>query len=100
MLTSRPAMASSARWLSQDGKPLLWSRRGHVACEQHAPNAMSERWVEDGWTWIPVFAGKNKIEYCCQECAGGPIRHHRITASADVTASASRAAESQRARVG
>jgi len=65
------------RWLTRDGNPLLWSRRGQVACEQHAPPRESEAWKADGWSWIPDFAGKNKIEYCCQQCDGGPIRHGR-----------------------
>ena len=101
MLASRPESATAEqRWLTRDGKPLLWSRRGHVACEEHGPHPMSERWVEEGWTWIPVFAGKNKIEYCCQECAGGPIRHHRGTVAADVTTPPSEANAAQRANVG
>lgn len=87
MVTSRPATATSQqRWLTEDGKPLLWSRRGRVACEEHAPHPMTEQWTDEGWTWIPMFAGKNKIEYCCQECVGGPIRHHRATVAADVAA--------------
>ena len=87
------------RWLTQSGQPLLWSRRGRVACEQHAPARATEQWNEEGWTWIPAFAGKNKIEYCCQECAGGPIRHRRAGADAKVAA---RVADvvSDRARVG
>jgi hypothetical protein len=60
---------------------------------------MSERWSAEGWTWIPVFAGKNKIEYCCEECVGGPIRHHRITV-ADAATTAPRAAVAERAKVG
>jgi CheY-like chemotaxis protein len=87
MLSNRPRITvTEDRWLTRDGKPLLWSRRGRVACEQHAPDAMTEQWTEEGWTWIPAFAGKNKIEYCCQDCAGGPIRHRRIVVHASVAA--------------
>jgi CheY-like chemotaxis protein len=74
-LASRPRQTQDARWMSRDGHPLLWSKRGNVACEQHAPAPGSERWLAEGWTWIPHFAGKNKIEYCCQQCDRGPIRH-------------------------
>ena len=63
------------RWLSSEGQPLLWSRRGRVACERHAPARDSAEWTSEGWTWIPRYAGKSKIEYSCQQCSGGPIRH-------------------------
>ena len=100
-LTSKPRpVAAEERWLTADGHPLLWSRRGRVACEQHAPARMTEQWTEEGWTWIPVFAGKNKIEYCCQECAGGPIRHRRVVVHADLAAPQSPAAVIDRAQVG
>jgi len=65
------------RWVSRQGVPLLWSKRGAVACEAHAPAAGSERWVAEGWAWIPNFAGKNKVQYTCQQCDGGPIHHGR-----------------------
>jgi CheY-like chemotaxis protein len=87
MLAGRPrTVVNEDRWLTHDGQPLLWSRRGRVACEQHAPARATEQWNAEGWTWIPAFAGKNKIEYCCQECDGGPIRHRRVAVNADVAA--------------
>jgi hypothetical protein len=43
----------------------------------HAPAANSDAWRAEGWAWIPRFAGKNKIEYACQACRGGPILHGR-----------------------
>jgi CheY-like chemotaxis protein len=74
-----PSATSSrdSRWRSRDGQALLWSRRGCVACEVHAPSADSDEWRAEGWAWIPRFAGKNKIEYACQACCGGPILHGR-----------------------
>lgn len=66
---------SNGRWQSRQGQSLLWSRHGHVACEQHAPAVDSEAWRAEGWAWIPSFAGKNKIEYACETCVGGPIQH-------------------------
>ena len=93
------AVVAEDRWLTQSGQPLLWSRRGRVACEQHAPVRETEQWNEEGWTWIPGFAGKNKIEYCCQECTGGPIRHRRGGVDAKVAAPVT-AAVTDRARVG
>jgi two-component system, chemotaxis family, chemotaxis protein CheY len=68
---------SNGRWRSRQGESLLWSRHGRVACEQHAPAVDSERWRAEGWAWIPIFAGKNKIEYACETCVGGPIHHAR-----------------------
>jgi CheY-like chemotaxis protein len=73
------ARRSNGKWQSRQGKSLLWSRHGHVACEQHAPEVDSEAWRAEGWTWIPSFAGKNKIEYACERCVGGPIQHSRGT---------------------
>jgi CheY-like chemotaxis protein len=87
VLSGKPrTIATEDRWLTQSGQPLLWSRRGRVACEEHAPGRGTDQWNEEGWTWIPAFAGKNKIEYCCQECSGGPIRHRRVIVDADVAA--------------
>ena len=88
MLTARSrTVAGEERWLTRNGQPLLWSRRGRVACEQHAPGRATDQWNNEGWAWIPAFAGKNKIEYCCQECAGGPILHHRVAVDAHVASS-------------
>ena len=89
MLTTAHSRTSAqdARWLTEDGQPLFWSRQGRVVCEKHAPERGTDQWNREGWAWIPSFAGKNKIEYCCQECAGGPIRHHRVVLEAEVAAS-------------
>ena len=96
VLAGRPrTVVTDDRWVTESGQPLLWSRRGRVACEQHAPARGTEQWTEEGWTWIPSFAGKNKIEYCCQECAGGPIRHRRVV-DVDVVAPVSIAADQAR----
>jgi CheY-like chemotaxis protein len=70
-------VSRDSRWRSRDGQALLWSRRGCVACEEHAPSPGSDQWQTEGWAWIPRFAGKNKIEYACQACCGGPILHGR-----------------------
>lgn len=87
-LVGRPrTIVTEDRWLTQDGQPLLWSRHGHVLCEQHAPARATEQWNDEGWAWIPAFAGKNKIEYCCQECTGGPIRHRRGVVDGEVAVS-------------
>ena len=100
MLTSRPRIAETEeRWLTHDGQPLLWSRRGRVACEQHAPGSTTEQWIDEGWTWIPAFAGKNKSEYSCQECAGGPIRHRRVVVHVEVAAPQNPGAVADRAKV-
>jgi CheY-like chemotaxis protein len=59
---------------------LFWSRRGEIACADHAPDATSPRWREEGWVVIAVGAGKGRISYRCQHCSGdgSPIdRSHR-----------------------
>jgi len=50
---------------------LFWSRRGEVACALHAPSAETERWRDERWSAIPRGAGKNRVTYQCQHCAGG-----------------------------
>jgi CheY-like chemotaxis protein len=71
---SEPAVAL---WRSDEGQPLFWSKRGHVACEQHVPERESPAWLADGWAAIPAVAGKHKIQYRCQYCEPGPIRHRK-----------------------
>jgi CheY-like chemotaxis protein len=72
--TSEP---EGALWRSDEGQPLFWSKRGHVACQQHMPERGSSLWVTDGWAAIPALAGKHKIQYRCQYCEAGPIRHRK-----------------------
>lgn len=57
---------------------LFWSRFGEVACDAHAPKPASERWVLERWAAIPPGAGRDRVLYQCQHCAGGPIRHRSI----------------------
>jgi CheY-like chemotaxis protein len=72
-----PARVSDHRWLNAQGQPLLWSKRGDVACHAHAPEPGSSEWIAGGWAVIPRFAGKNKVEYACRRCGGGPIRRQQ-----------------------
>jgi CheY-like chemotaxis protein len=60
---------------------LFWSRRGEVACMDHAPDATSERWREERWAAIPASAGHTRIAYRCQYCSGdsSPIDRSRRT---------------------
>jgi CheY-like chemotaxis protein len=62
-----------------DGVVLFWSKRGHIACAGHAPDATSLEWRTESWTPIPAHAGKGRITYQCQYCAGhdGPIDRSR-----------------------
>jgi CheY-like chemotaxis protein len=53
-----------------DPNGLFWSRRGEVACADHAPDATSPRWCEDRWDAIPADAGNGRIAYRCQHCPG------------------------------
>ena len=47
---------------------LFWSRRGEVACSEHAPQANTDRWRDERWGAIPPGAGKGRITYQCQYC--------------------------------
>jgi len=51
---------------------LYWSRRGEVACPDHAPSRLDPRWADDGWQQIPE-AGGRRITYQCQHCGQGAI---------------------------
>src|SRR5688572_24941763 len=51
---------------------LLWSKRGEVACAEHASQTDDPRWTIEGWAPIPVAAGHIKRQrYQCQPCAIG-----------------------------
>jgi CheY-like chemotaxis protein len=54
---------------------LFWSKRGEVACTQHAPAADSGRWSAEGWRPI-LLADVGRLIYRCQHCAGTP--HDRV----------------------
>jgi two-component system, chemotaxis family, chemotaxis protein CheY len=54
--------------------PLLWSKRGVVACNDHAPQSTSERWHAEGWARVPALFSRR---YACQFCGSGPIVHRR-----------------------
>jgi CheY-like chemotaxis protein len=63
-----------------DAGGLFWSRRGEIACGDHAPDATSPRWRDDRWAAIPATVAKGRIIYRCQHCPGdgSPIdRSHR-----------------------
>ena len=53
---------------------LSWSRKGEVACPEHAPDQSSERWVADGWR--PISPTENpRGRYQCAQCSRSVIRH-------------------------
>jgi len=62
-------------WLSRPVAPppsLFWSKRGEVACADHAPHPSSERWTTEGWARIPdssVTSTAGLPRYQCQWCA-------------------------------
>jgi CheY-like chemotaxis protein len=62
---------------------LFWSRRGEIACANHAPEADSDRWREERWAPIPAPADAHRIAYQCQHCPGdgSPIDRSRRAAS-------------------
>jgi CheY-like chemotaxis protein len=52
---------------------LFWSRKGEVACTEHAPSRTSTRWEEERWGPLPQHV-MTRLEYQCQHCSGnGPI---------------------------
>ena len=53
---------------------LFWSKRGEVACADHAPQSDKDRWRAEGWRAI-LPAEMKRLEYRCQHCAGTPIGH-------------------------
>jgi CheY-like chemotaxis protein len=63
----------------RDGTELFWSRRGEVACWDHAPLTDSGRWHTDRWAAIPEGAGNGRIVYQCQYCPGavGPVERRK-----------------------
>ena len=48
---------------------LFWSKRGEVACADHAPVGDSTRWTRDGWCRMTSAVGRRQIVYQCQHCA-------------------------------
>jgi hypothetical protein len=71
-------MASNGKVTHSAADGLFWSRRGHVACRDHAPDMHSKRWQIDGWCSIPESAnGRHGLAYQCPHCApsGRPHRH-------------------------
>ena len=60
---------------------LFWSRRGEIACMDHAPDATSDRWRQDRWAPIPAGAAHGRIGYRCQHCPGdgSPLDRSRRT---------------------
>jgi CheY-like chemotaxis protein len=59
---------------------LLWSRKGEIACPNHAPAQNSDRWVSEGWQPMPDF-GVRMARYQCQHCDGVPLRAFPRSAS-------------------
>ena len=62
---------------------LFWSRRGEIACADHAPEADSSRWHDERWAPIPPAADSHRIAYRCQHCPGdgSPIDRSRRRAT-------------------
>jgi CheY-like chemotaxis protein len=52
---------------------LYWSRKGEVACGDHAPVRQSERWIHEGWRAIQP-ADDRHLRYQCQHCSKRPIQ--------------------------
>src|ERR1043165_2580409 len=54
-------------------EPLFWSRRGDIACAQHAPLRESPQWIDEGWQGIQEVAGR-RVKYQCQVCGRRAIQ--------------------------
>jgi len=78
----QPSFLSAATpvYTTPEGVALFWSKRGEIACSEHAPDATSPRWQAESWRPMPVHTCSRQLSYQCQHCAGhaGPIRrgHH------------------------
>lgn len=57
-----------------ESKNLFWSKKGDIACAEHAPVRSSSDWHEQGWQEVPPVAGR-RIRYQCQYCATRSIHH-------------------------
>ena len=55
------------------GMMLFWSRKGEVACRNHAPAPHSERWIGEGWRAITAADDKH-LRYQCQHCSQRSIQ--------------------------
>jgi CheY-like chemotaxis protein len=53
---------------------LFWSRKGTIACQQHAPDPSDPRWQAEGWQQIPDVPGR-RVTYQCQHCGPRAIQH-------------------------
>ena len=79
MSTGEPRIPSFEKPPRPAPDQLFWSKRGEVACANHAPDSTSARWSEERWSAIPAETGQQKVLYQCQHCPGalGPVRHVR-----------------------
>jgi CheY-like chemotaxis protein len=57
--------------------PLFWSRKGEIACAQHAPLRESSQWMDDGWQEIQEVAGR-RVKYQCQVCGRRAIQRQSL----------------------
>jgi hypothetical protein len=48
---------------------LFWSKKGEVACANHAPDPDGPRWTAEGWRGIRPEE-LTRFRYRCQHCAG------------------------------
>jgi len=56
---------------------LFWSRKGEIACPQHAPASDATQWIDEGWQQIPIVAGR-RVKYQCQFCGQRAIQHQGV----------------------
>jgi hypothetical protein len=66
---------------STPAAPLYWSKRGDVACADHAPKSDNPRVVAEGWTPIAAYG---RVLYQCSACRGTPLRHRKVLRSAAI----------------
>src|SRR5688500_1859888 len=52
---------------------LFWSRKGEVACGEHAPAQDSAPWTCEGSPLVPDV--RRPIRYQCQHCGNSPVKH-------------------------
>ena len=75
------------------GNGLFWSRRGEIACAEHAPTADSPRWGDERWAALPAGAGRAHL---VPDASIAPVTAARSTAAGVTDPAPASAATSSR----
>ena len=73
---------SSALTRPESSSGLYWSKRGEIACPQHAPEAADRRWAAEGWQPLKPPQQFKEWRYACVHCHGTLFNRHRPATAA------------------